>query len=194
MGGRPGQNTITSSGNYYLYINGGYVYVNAAGDGIDVNGSITMTAGTVLVNGPTENNNAAFDYDGACIVNGGFLVAVGSSGMAQAPGTSSGQYSLKLNFTSTQSANTVVHIQSSNGADILTFVPVKTYTSVVICSPGLTNGSSYTVYTGGSSTGTLKDGLYTGGTYTAGTQYTTFTVSGKVTSIGSSGNAGPGRR
>ena len=43
------------------------------------------------------------------------------------------------------------------------------------------------MYLGGNCTGTLTDGIYEGGTYTAGTKYTTFTVSSIVTKIGDSG-------
>jgi hypothetical protein len=52
----------------------------------------------------------------------------------------------------------------------------KSYQSVVLCSPELVYGETYVVYSGGSSTGTIKDGLYSGGIHTEGTQITTFTV------------------
>jgi hypothetical protein len=55
----------TSGGSYYLHINGGYIVVDAAGDGLDSNGSIEMTDGVVIVNGPTENMNGALDCMGS---------------------------------------------------------------------------------------------------------------------------------
>jgi hypothetical protein len=97
-------------------------------------------------------------------ISGGFLVAAGSSGMAQAPSTSSTQYSVVHNFSSPQAAGTMVHIETQDGEEILTFVPAKAYQSVVLSSPELKNGSTYIVYSGGSSTGTVTDGLYSGGT------------------------------
>jgi hypothetical protein len=36
-----------------VYINGGYLFIDAGGDGLDTNGSFAMTDGVVLVNGPT---------------------------------------------------------------------------------------------------------------------------------------------
>jgi lipopolysaccharide export system protein LptA len=176
-GGEPGWPPVPPTGDGHLYINGGYIVVNAAGDGIDVNGSMTMTAGTVIVNGPTRNDNGALDYDGTFQMTGGFLVAVGSAGMAQAPSASSTQEWVKLTYNSTQSAGTMIHIETAAGEDILTFVPVKAYQSVVLCSPELVTGISYAVYSGGSSTGTVVDGLYSGGVYTAGTKLGTFTLS-----------------
>jgi spore coat protein CotH len=185
LGGMGGMNETGA----YLYINGGYIYVNAAGDGIDIGGSIEMTDGTVLVNGPTNSANGALDFS-SFNMKGGTIVAAGSSGMAQSLGTSSSQYSVAITYTSSQAAGTIVHIESESGDDILTFAPAKTYQSVVFSSPQLKKGGTYTVYSGGSSTGAVTDGLYSGGTYSGGTQYTTFTVSSVVTTVGSTGGSG----
>lgn len=187
-GGRPGggprQDTFTYTGNYYLYINGGAIVIDATGDGIDVNGAIEMTGGTVLVNGPTMQMNGALDYDGTFNISGGLLVAVGSAGMAQAPGAASTQHSLLLNLNGTLAAGTLIHIQSRDGANILTFAPTKTIQSIVLSSPELANGVTYDVYFGGSDTGSVADGLYQGGSYTPGDLYTNFTISGIVTAVG----------
>jgi len=191
MGGRPMQNEVNISADIYLNINGGYLAIDAGGDGIDVGSAINMTGGTVIVNGPTANDNGALDYV-ACKVTGGFLIAVGSSGMAQAPGTSSTQYSVMYNFSSAQSANTIVHLETEDGEELLTFVPTKTYQSVVLSSPDLKNGMTCIVYSGGSSTGTVIDSLYSGGTYTAGTKIDSFTISSVVTRAGSSAGGFPG--
>ena len=191
-GGGPGG---FESGDNYLYINGGYVFVDANGDGIDANGAIEMTAGTVIVNGPTNDGNGPLDYLGAFDISGGFLVAVGSSGMAQAPSTTSTQYSVLYNFSSPQAAGTLVHLETESGQEVLTFVPTKQYQSVLLSSPNLENGSSYVVYSGGSSSGASTDGLFTGGSHTGGTQVASFTISGMVTGAGSSagGFRGGGR-
>ena len=192
-GGMPGRGPgMFESGDNYLYVNGGYIVIDAAGDGLDINGPIYMTGGVVIVNGPTANFNGALDYAGAFDITGGFLVAVGSSGMAQAPSTTSTQYSVMHNFASAQAAGTMVHIETEAGEDILTFVPTKEYQSVLLSSPELENGATYTVYAGGNSTGTVTDGLYSGGTYTAGTQVTSFTISSMVTGAGSYGGGFPG--
>jgi hypothetical protein len=184
------------SGDNYVYINGGYVFVNANGDGIDSNGSIEMTGGTVIVNGPTNDGNGPLDYMGTFNISGGYLVAVGSSGMAQAPSTTSTQYSVMYSFASMQAAGTVVHIETESGEDVLTFVPAKQYQSVLLSSPELENGSTYVVYSGGGSSGTASDGLYSGGSYSGGTQVASFTITSMVTSSGLAvgGFGGAGRR
>jgi hypothetical protein len=188
-GGFPGQ---TASGNNYLYVRGGYLYMNAGGDGVDVNGSVEMSGGTIIVDGPTAKDNGPLDYDGTFNLSGGFVVAVGSSGMSMAPSTSSTQYSLLINFTSSQQNGTLVHLETSDGADVLTYKPSKNYQSIAFSSNVLTKGTTYNVYLGGSASGTITDGVYTQTTYTAGTKYTNFTISSAVTKLGNS--TGPGGR
>ena len=124
-GGGFGMDAFAASGDYHLDIHGGTIIVNAGGDGIDANGTIEMTDGVIIVNGPTENMNGALDFV-SFNISGGFLVAAGSSGMAQAPGGESSQNSLLLNFTSVQPAGTLFHLQDTNGGkEILTFAPPR---------------------------------------------------------------------
>jgi len=75
-----GGESSTYTGDYYLCINGGTIVVDAAGDGIDVNGAIKMTGGVVLVNGQTEQMNGALDYDRTFNISDGYFVAVGQCG------------------------------------------------------------------------------------------------------------------
>jgi hypothetical protein len=185
---------IPNTSLYYLHINDGFIIVNAEGDGIDSNGSITMNGGTVLVNGPTAMDNSALDYDGTFDINGGLLVAVGSAGMAQAPGESSTQSVVLANLDTAQSAGTLVHIAGADGETLLTYAPSKDYQSIVFSSPELTSGATYTVYTGGSVSGTEDGGLYTDATYTAGDEQTSFTVSSVVTTVGNVRGFGGGMR
>jgi hypothetical protein len=153
-----------------------------------------MTGGTVIINGPTVFYNGSLDYAGEFRITGGYLVAAGSSGMPQAPSTSSTQYSILVNLSSSQPANTMVHLENEEGEGILTFVPTKEYQSVVFCSNRLINGETYFLYTGGSSTGSISDGIYSGGTYTAGTKMEIVTISDMVTIVGLPARGFPGTR
>ena len=190
VNGRPGQNQFAAMDNYHLAINGGYIFIDAGGDGLDSNGSADMTGGTVIVNGPTTDFNGPLDA-GSFNISGGFLVAVGSMGMAEAPSETSTQYALLHNLETMQSAGTLVHIESVDGANVLTFLPTKEYQSVLISSADLQNGATYTLYIGGSTTGAAVDGLYTDGSYTPGTQVEAHTLSSVVTTGGVAGR-GPG--
>jgi hypothetical protein len=186
-GGGPGQDMFAASGNYYLYINGGSVIIDAGGDGIDSNGSIEMTDGLLIINGPTENMNGALDYMGTFNISGGFLIAAGSAGMAQSPSNSSSQNAVLINFNSAMRAGTLVHVQSSSGETIFTFAPSKNFQSIDFSMPQLSEGTSYSILVGGTANGEENNGLYLDGTYTGGTEYTNFSITGVVTQIGTGG-------
>lgn len=182
-GGAPGGPPGMGGGNNTLVLRGGYVYVDANGDGLDINGPIDASGTTLIVNGPTANDNGALDYSGSFRMACGYLLAVGSAGMAQMPSSNSTCNSVMLRFGTAQQAGTLVHVQSADGAEILTFRPTKRYQNVVLSSPLLTRGSGYAVYLGGSSTGADQDGLYAGGIYAGGSQRTTFSVNGTQTAV-----------
>lgn len=171
----------TSSAPYTMRINGGRLVVNATGDGLDANGSIIMTGGCAIIHGPTANNNAPIDYNNTFQITGGYLIAAGSSGMAQQPGSTSTQPTLMLVFSSAKAAGSIIHIQSSAGDDLLDFAPLRSAQSLVFSAPTLTRGSSYQIYYGGSSTGTATDGVYQNGNYTAGTLGGSVTLSNVAT-------------
>lgn len=187
--GAPGGGAFGINEDNKLYLNGGYVAIDAGGDGLDCNGRVSMTGGTYLVNGPTNDGNGAIDM-GEFTVTGGLLVAAGSSGMAQAPSETSSQHSLMVNFDTALDAGTLVHIQDGEGNDVLTFAPTKQFQSLVFCSPVLREGAAYTVYVGGSSSGAVADSLYSEGSYTPGTEYAALTLSGIVTTHGTTGGMG----
>lgn len=195
INGRPGQNNFDSDDGSHLEINGGEVIVNADGDGIDVNGTATINDGLIIVNGPTNDGNGSLDYAGSLDVNGGILVTAGSAGMAQAPSSSSKQNSIKINLDSVQSKGTLIHVEDEKGKNILTFTPAEDYQCVILSSPTIKGGSTYTIYTGGKSTGEAKDGYYSGGTYSDGTKLGSIKIENIVTEYGtSSGNMQGGGR
>lgn len=183
-GGNP--SSAAASGNK-LVINGGYLSVDAQGDGLDSNGSIEMSGGTVVVNGPTSNGNGPLDYDGTFTMTGGFLVAAGSAGMAQAASDTSTQYGVMMTFPQAQQAGTIVSLQSADGRSIATFAPTKSYQSVYVSSPELKKGGRYTLYSGGTSTGTATNGLYEDGSVQGGTKIASFDIAHTVTWLNESG-------
>ncbi len=187
-GGNDGDNPMAPPNeDQWLHINGGYIVVSSVADGIDSNGYVDMSGGTVIINGPTDPFNAAIDYGfGTFKITGGTLVAVGSKGMAQGPSTISTQYSVLINLDGFQlRPPTLIHLNTTSG-EVFTFMPTKSFNSIVYSSPQLANGS-YELYLGGSSTGIPTDGLYEGGTYTPGNLYRSFLISSIVTTIGAGG-------
>ncbi|KAF0194904.1 MAG: hypothetical protein FD166_3144 [Bacteroidetes bacterium] len=168
-----------------LTINGGYIVLNTTGgDGLDSNGDILITGGTTIVHGPPSAPEVGMDYNGTCNMNSGFLVISGTnSNMTQAPSNSSTQYSIKAMSNTSLSSSTLFHLQDASANDVLTFQPVRNYYSIVFSSSALLNGASYSIYTGGTCTGTNNNGLYIGGTYSGGTFEKTFTITAKVTNV-----------
>lgn len=181
-----GMNGNTSS-SVKLTINGGYLNVDAGGDGLDSNGSIYMTDGTVIINGPTNGGNGALDYDASFEVGGGVIIAAGSSQMAQNPSSTSSQKVVSITFTNYQEAGTNVALLDETGEVVVSFTPNKTYQSVIISSPLLEEGKTYTFAYGGTISESGIDGLYQQGQYSNGVKVTEFTISDEITYLNESG-------
>ena len=174
-GGRPrsGGSTATaeasSDNTPLLNFAGGYTVFNAAGDGVDSNGNIVMTGGTVLVYGPTDNGNGPIDFgDGnyGMTISGGTFLAVGSSGMAESA-ENAGQAVLAAYWRSTGlSAGETIGIVDGNGKVIAAFELPKAIASIVFSSPDLTAGETYSIVGGGTTTATVVDGVIDPTTYT----------------------------
>ena len=179
----PGMPGGGGSGNYYLYLNGGTVVVDADGDGLDVNGSFVMNGGQLIVHEAYTQVNSPIDVNNQWQMNGGFLVGTGAPHMAQGPGTISNQYALLFYFSGAVSSGTLIHLESNTGEDILTFAPGNSYGFVAFSSPKRAYGTQYEMYLGGSSSCSVTDGLYAGGTYTPGDLLGTFKISGVVTQL-----------
>jgi len=167
MGGRGfGGHGMLSSSSGTLQMSGGYVVVQGEGDGVDVNGDAEMTGGTLLIFGPESSGNGALDYDGTFSISHGTLLATGASGMAQS--VTGAKDMQVLAFTCRIPANTIMHIENSLGASILTFVSEKSYSCVVFASDTLKTGEQYSIYAQGTHSEEPVDGIYPAGVYSDG--------------------------
>lgn len=187
----PGENTGDNS--IELNISGGSIYVDADGDGLDSNGTINISGGTVLVNGPTNDGNGALDSEKSIYANGGLLIAAGSSGMAETPDSQSEQHSVAVGFESALDSGTLVTLCDNSGNEIVSFAPAKKFSHIVISSPDIRDGETYTIYTGGSSKAEEEHGLYSSGGYrNDGTELDSFTADDMTSLIGTQGMMGGG--
>lgn len=150
-GQAPGSQSA-SDDDVYIKITGGTITVNASGDGIDSNGNLYITGGTVYVAGPTSNGDGALDYDGEASITGGTLIAAGSSGMAQGMGSNSTQCSMLVNLSETIAAGSVISLKDSSGNVLISWTSPKQFSSVVISTAELVQGSTYTLVTGDTQT------------------------------------------
>lgn len=165
MGDRPGQNDFAATEGAKVEITGGYLVLDAGGDGLDSNDTVTMTGGIVLVYGAT-GPHGAIDYVTGFTMNGGLLVAAGDAEMAETI-TAGSVHALYLTCAP-QAAGTPLRVEDKNGGEIITLVPPKGYSSAVIAAPDMAEGETYTVFVGGRCEGSVTDGVANGGTYTPG--------------------------
>lgn len=178
-GGPGGGNS--SDGSQTMTFNGGYAYVNAAGDGLDSNGNIYFNGGYVFVsqtgggNGPLDCG----DSNNSITYSGGTVIAAGSSDMFETPSS----YSF-LSTTSVSAGQTITFTDAS-GNVLAAFTLPNGSAEMVMCS----QESSVTCYTGGTLSGTTyfasQDSTNRcgyGGTISGGT----------AVSASSGGNSGPG--
>lgn len=190
-GTQPGSEAICDT--CFLFIEGGRLVVDAAGDGLDSNGFGVMSGGVVIVNGPPGDDgppDAALDF-GELDITGGLLVAVHKNEMPNEIDGESTQRYVDLGLGSSQSAGTLVHLEQADGTGLLTFAPAKAFAALTFSSPDLETGT-HRLYVGGSAEGTELDGLYEDETYSAGTLELEFSVSGIATSAGQTSQSGPG--
>ena len=152
---------FASDGVSSIVITGGSLYVNAQGDGIDSNGDLYVTGGSVLVSGPTGSGNGALDYNGAAAISGGTVIAAGSAGMAQNFSSESTQPSALVNLNG--AAGSTITVYDAGGSALFSGTVEKGFNTVVISSPLLTVGETYTVSSGSSSVQVTLTGVITGG-------------------------------
>ena len=151
-----------TTGESYILISGGTIYVRAEGDGLDSNGALTVTGGEVYVSGPQNGANGAIDYETSGQITGGTVVAAGNSAMAMNFGNSSTQGSIML-ATSNHASGTVVTLKDSTGKELVRYTSECSFNSVVVSCPALVLGGTYTVTAGEESTEvTLSDSLIYG--------------------------------
>ena len=185
VGGRQGMGSFSRSTGA-VTISGGYVFVNASGDGIDSNGTITVSGGITLVSGPTDNGNSAFDYEKTASVTGGILVALGSSGMAQGFTSATGQGAMLVNFT-TQKAGTTFAVTDADGKVIASFTSPKQFASATVTSPEIQVGKTYTLVAGGTVSGADANGFTSDGSVSGGTTLATVNMTKATYSSGGGG-------
>ncbi len=143
---RPGAEFFYTDDNCAININGGDIYIDASGDGVDSNGWLNYNNGNLVIDGPTNNGNGALDAGLGIIMKGGNVIAVGSSGMAVDLGSSSSVYSISVFFTATQRAGTKIEIRDLDGNVILSHTSTKTFTHLAAGSSALMPGTTYKIF------------------------------------------------
>lgn len=142
---------MASSPDCNININGGNLYVNADGDGIDSNGSMTINDGNIIVDGSESGGDSPLDSGIDIIINGGTLIAVGNSGMMEAPSSDSKQNTIVAALDTAKSSENNIYLTDENGNEIISHSPAKNYSAIIISSPDIQTGKEYSLMTGNSS-------------------------------------------
>lgn len=145
QGGAPG----ASDSNCLIQINGGKVVLDSQGDGVDSNGNVEITGGTLLVNGPSSDGDGAFDYDGEATISGGTVLMAGAVGMAQS--FTSGTQAFAL-VQASGSAGNVIETTDADGNVIATLTATRAFGCVLVSGVGVSDGDTITVSVDGAAT------------------------------------------
>ena len=176
-----------------ITISGGNVFGYATNnDGIDSNGTLTITGGVILASGTTAPEEGLDCDQNTFTITGGTIVGIGGSSSSPTSSVST-QPSLLASVSTAQ--NALVSICNSNGECIFAFKAPRQYSgaTLLLSSPDMTKGSSITLCSGGTITGGNSfHGLITGGTISSASTVSTVTLSSMVNGSTSSSMGGGG--
>ena len=151
-GGRPGGGGfggMSGNANGSIKVSGGNLYINSSGDGLDANGTLEISGGYTVVVGPTQGDTATLDYDTSGIITGGTFIGTGASGMAQT--FSDSKQGVVAVSVGNQSTGTQIVLKDKNGNTVLEHTPELNFAVVILSSPELAKGETYTITVGSQS-------------------------------------------
>ncbi len=146
-----------------LAVTGGTIVLNTEGDSLDANGTLYVSGGSVTIAGPSWTGNGILDSDMGAAVYGGTVLASGVSGMQTNFGSYSTQGSMLLTLSATQPAGTAVRLYDAQSGLLLTeFAPAKDFSALLISTPAIVDGGSYTLVAGSETQSITMSGLLYG--------------------------------
>ena len=137
---------MSSDSDGSIKVSGGTLYINSSGDGIDANGTLEISGGHTTVVGPTQGDTATLDYDVSAAITGGTFIGTGASGMAQTFSDSE-QGIIAVNVGN-QNAGTQIILKNSKGDTIISYEPELDFAVVILSTPDIVSGETYTVTIG----------------------------------------------
>lgn len=151
MGGPRGDDMFATDENSYINIAGGTLYINAFGDGMDSNGYLTISDGSVIISGPNYGDTAILDYGIEATISGGTFIGIGASQMSANFSNSSTQAALLVN-TGNQRSGTLVELTDDTGQLLLSQTSDQDFSGILLSCPSLQQGRDYTLTLGSDAT------------------------------------------
>ncbi len=185
-GSFPGGAMNEGGNNGSILISGGNIHITAGGDGIDSNGSVEISGGCTVVEGPSQGDTSVIDVNSTGVISGGTFIGTGGAGMAQ--NFTSAEQGLIAVSVGNQSAGSSVILKDSSGNVIAEVTPELDYAVVYVSTQDMTQGDTYTLLAGSySDTITLTDNIYSTLTGGMGGSF-----GGHQSGMGGNMNGGPG--
>jgi hypothetical protein len=151
---------FSGGGDYTIDISGGAIQFFSGGDGVDSNGNLNISGGTLIAVINSSADNSALDSDGVTTVTGGLVIA-GGTGTFGNLGSSQGYV-----YLTDVAAGDEITV-SSGGEILASYTADRSLSSLTIFAPGIVSGQSYDVSAGGQVTqvtaGTGGGGMGFGG-------------------------------
>lgn len=149
-GGRDGMfggDPMSSNSDGTILISGGKLQITASGDAIDANGTVEITDGYITTTGPTEGDTSVLDYDTGASITGGTFIGTGAASMAQTfDDSEQGVITTTIDKADAQST---LELVDSDGNIIITYTPELSYEYIILSSPEILTGETYTLNVNG---------------------------------------------
>lgn len=142
-GGQPPGGHEESDPSLQIILEGGTLTIDAEGDGIDSNGTVSISGGSLVVNGSVQGGNGPLDAAGDITITGGTVWALGTSDMLQGFAQGSTQASITANIAGT--AGQTLIILDANGKEVARQTASKDFQAVIMSSADLVDGQTYTI-------------------------------------------------
>lgn len=141
-------------------MNGGHLYIESdTGDGIDSNGTLEITGGTVIAYVDLSSGEGGLDADRGITITGGTVVATATRAPLplRTPGA---QKTLILDVLPVPRVGDLLVVTQPGGEQLLAFEAVRRYSRLIFSSAAVVEGREYDVYLDGSVRGEHSDGLH----------------------------------
>ena len=155
-GGRPGGGMMGDvNENAIIQISGGTLTVYAGGDGLDSNGNLTISGGHTTVYNPKSGDTSVLDSQNKPSITGGTYIGLGiTTNMAETFSADNSTQGFLAFTVGSLPAGTEITVADSSGKVVLACTTAYSTALVILSSPDIVKGTTYTV-TAGSNTGEI---------------------------------------
>lgn len=154
-GGMGGGMMSGANENACISICGGKLTIYSGGDGLDSNGNLTISGGYTMVYNPKSGDVSVLDSQYSPVITGGTYIGLGiTTNMAETFSSSSTQGVIACSVGSV-AADSEITITDSSGNVVVRCTTKYTTALLIISSPDIAKGQTYTV-TAGTASGDLQ--------------------------------------